>query len=320
MLLIKPFILRANHQKAQRMVRDVDQARGVQYGRGKAEEADPKSCLQRSKSAFLWSQSFSSDFKLCFMAHAMRACVWTFDRTILTGSKSFAHKAIPYLLGEELGWHWSLSSVVSKTRGGLERLKSWQSQDKAKDSVPGPQPPLTTGWLLCRNEAPVMLLPWRDQHCLEERLDLKAAVCIPAMLSSLNDCLHISGAFLPVCSVVCPALQCVTAAAAISQLFINSLLYYTNTTLLVCQDLLLFIVGVSAWSTFYRAQMFPFEERDAGCVMWPFPTQSLLTYNWKPDPWETFAALPLCCNFLFCHSSGIWMKTWHGRLHLLLLC
>lgn len=38
MLLIKPFILRANHQKAQRMVRDVDQARGIQYTKGKAEE------------------------------------------------------------------------------------------------------------------------------------------------------------------------------------------------------------------------------------------------------------------------------------------
>lgn len=55
-----------------------------------------------------------------------------------------------------------------------------------------------------------------------------------------------------------------TAAAAVSQLFINSLLYYANRTLLVSQDLLLFIVRVGAWSTFNRAQMFPFEERDAG--------------------------------------------------------
>uniref|UniRef100_A0A8C8EEY9 V-type proton ATPase subunit a n=1 Tax=Otus sunia TaxID=257818 RepID=A0A8C8EEY9_9STRI len=42
MLLIKPFILRANHQKAQRMVRDVDQARGIQHSKGKTEETDPK--------------------------------------------------------------------------------------------------------------------------------------------------------------------------------------------------------------------------------------------------------------------------------------
>uniref|UniRef100_A0A8C6JMV3 V-type proton ATPase subunit a n=1 Tax=Melopsittacus undulatus TaxID=13146 RepID=A0A8C6JMV3_MELUD len=40
MLLIKPFILRANHQKAQRMVRDVNQARKIQYTKGKAEETD----------------------------------------------------------------------------------------------------------------------------------------------------------------------------------------------------------------------------------------------------------------------------------------
>uniref|UniRef100_A0A8C0FC78 V-type proton ATPase subunit a n=1 Tax=Bubo bubo TaxID=30461 RepID=A0A8C0FC78_BUBBB len=42
MLLIKPFILRANHQKAQRMVRDVDQARGIHHSKGKTEETDPK--------------------------------------------------------------------------------------------------------------------------------------------------------------------------------------------------------------------------------------------------------------------------------------
>uniref|UniRef100_A0A8C5NLR2 V-type proton ATPase subunit a n=1 Tax=Junco hyemalis TaxID=40217 RepID=A0A8C5NLR2_JUNHY len=35
MLLIKPFILRANHQKAQRMVRDVDQLGGIQYCKDK---------------------------------------------------------------------------------------------------------------------------------------------------------------------------------------------------------------------------------------------------------------------------------------------
>uniref|UniRef100_A0A8C3JYA2 V-type proton ATPase subunit a n=2 Tax=Calidris pygmaea TaxID=425635 RepID=A0A8C3JYA2_9CHAR len=42
MLLIKPFILRANHQKARRMVRDGDQAKGIQYSKGKAEETDPQ--------------------------------------------------------------------------------------------------------------------------------------------------------------------------------------------------------------------------------------------------------------------------------------
>lgn len=86
------------------------------------------------------------------------------------------------------------------------------------------------------------------------------------LISSLSDCLHINGALLPMGSAVCPTLQHVTAAAAVSQLFINSPLYYANRTLLVCQDLLLFIGRVSAWSTFYRAQMFPFEERDAGCA------------------------------------------------------
>lgn len=102
---------------------------------------------------------------------------------------------------------------------------------------------------------------------MEERLDLKAVACFLAVLSSLSDCLHVNGALLPMGSVVCPALQHITAAAAVSQLFINSLLYYANRTFLVCQNLLLFIARVSAWSTFYRAQMFPFEERDAGCAV-----------------------------------------------------
>lgn len=101
----------------------------------------------------------------------------------------------------------------------------------------------------------------------EEKLDLKGIACFPAVLSSLSDCLHINGALIPMGSAVCPVLQHITVAAAVSQLFINSLLYYFNRTLLVCQDLLLFIVGGSAWSTFYRAQMFPFEERDAGCAV-----------------------------------------------------
>lgn len=89
----------------------------------------------------------------------------------------------------------------------------------------------------------------------------------PAMLSFLSDCFHINKTLLPMGSGVHPALQHATAAAAVSQLLINPLLYYANRTLLVCQDLLLFIVGGSAWSTFYRAQMFPLEERDAGCAV-----------------------------------------------------
>uniref|UniRef100_A0A8B9TXE7 V-type proton ATPase subunit a n=1 Tax=Anas platyrhynchos TaxID=8839 RepID=A0A8B9TXE7_ANAPL len=44
MLLIKPFILRANHQKAQRMVRDKHQA-WVQYSKGKAEATDPQNSV-----------------------------------------------------------------------------------------------------------------------------------------------------------------------------------------------------------------------------------------------------------------------------------
>lgn len=105
---------------------------------------------------------------------------------------------------------------------------------------------------------------------MKERLDLKAVACFLLVLSSLSDCLHINRALLPMGSVVCPqhttaaAAQHTTAAAAVSQLIINSLFYYTNRTLLVIQDLLLFINIVSAWSAFYRAQMLPFEERDAG--------------------------------------------------------
>lgn len=91
-------------------------------------------------------------------------------------------------------------------------------------------------------------------------------VCFLVVLSSLSDCLHINRALFPMGSAVYPALQHLTAAAAVFQLLINSLLYYASRTLLVCQDLLLFIAGVSAWSTFYRAQMFPFEEKDAGCA------------------------------------------------------
>uniref|UniRef100_A0A8C3PN14 V-type proton ATPase subunit a n=1 Tax=Calidris pygmaea TaxID=425635 RepID=A0A8C3PN14_9CHAR len=51
MLLIKPFILRANHQKARRMVRDGDQAKGIQYSKGKAEETDPQESSQGDHSS-----------------------------------------------------------------------------------------------------------------------------------------------------------------------------------------------------------------------------------------------------------------------------
>jgi len=58
-----------------------------------------------------------------------------------------------------------------------------------------------------------MLLALESQHCLEERLDLKAVACFPVVLSSLSDCLHINRALFPMGSVVCPALQHLTAAA-----------------------------------------------------------------------------------------------------------